>query len=208
MQTARMHSLLIREQCGSHHYSALPSVAGSGRQVSCLPTLSLGAGDEWDCHSRGQLAAHCQRSLLSLSLPPRNLHAAASPVSRDVLMCSSRSSLSSLNLCPALAGPVSTMRCRVEQGSRPLQSSVSRPQNQAVVNQRPPETPRSQSKNQMWTEVLGITLVEGQDLPQYGQGDIYVRFRLGDQKYKSKVWAVVELYFHPFSILLSPFSLF
>uniref|UniRef100_A0A7N8X5E0 Multiple C2 domains, transmembrane 2a n=1 Tax=Mastacembelus armatus TaxID=205130 RepID=A0A7N8X5E0_9TELE len=41
-------------------------------------------------------------------------------------------------------------------------------------------------KNQMWTGVLGITLVEGQDLPQYGHGDIYVRFRLGDQKYKSK----------------------
>lgn len=60
----------------------------------------------------------------------------------------------------------------------------------------------------MWTGVLGITLVEGQDLPMYGQGDIYVRFRLGDQKYKSKVWAVVELYFHPFSILLSQFSLF
>lgn len=60
----------------------------------------------------------------------------------------------------------------------------------------------------MWTGVLGIALVEGQDLPQYGQGDIYVRFRLGDQKYKSKVWAVAELYFHPFSILLSPFSPF
>uniref|UniRef100_H3DPI3 Multiple C2 domains, transmembrane 2a n=1 Tax=Tetraodon nigroviridis TaxID=99883 RepID=H3DPI3_TETNG len=59
-------------------------------------------------------------------------------------------------------------------------------QNQVVVNQRPPETPKNQSKNQMWTEVLRITLVEGQDLPQYGQGDIYVRFRLGDQKYKSK----------------------
>uniref|UniRef100_A0A3B5B0R5 Multiple C2 and transmembrane domain-containing protein 2-like n=1 Tax=Stegastes partitus TaxID=144197 RepID=A0A3B5B0R5_9TELE len=44
----------------------------------------------------------------------------------------------------------------------------------------------NQLKNQMWTGVLGITLVEGQDLPQYGQGDIYVRFRLGDQKYKSK----------------------
>lgn len=39
----------------------------------------------------------------------------------------------------------------------------------------------------MWNGVLGIALVEGQDLPQYGQGDIYVRFRLGDQKYKSKV---------------------
>uniref|UniRef100_A0A3P8TCE8 Multiple C2 domains, transmembrane 2a n=1 Tax=Amphiprion percula TaxID=161767 RepID=A0A3P8TCE8_AMPPE len=45
---------------------------------------------------------------------------------------------------------------------------------------------KNQLKNQMWTGVLGITLVEGQDLPQYGQGDIYVRFRLGDQKYKSK----------------------
>ncbi|XP_029698036.1 multiple C2 and transmembrane domain-containing protein 2 isoform X2 [Takifugu rubripes] len=58
--------------------------------------------------------------------------------------------------------------------------------NQAAANQRPPETPKNQSKNRMWTGALGITLVEGQDLPQYGQGDIYVRFRLGDQKYKSK----------------------
>uniref|UniRef100_A0AAX7T7C2 C2 domain-containing protein n=1 Tax=Astatotilapia calliptera TaxID=8154 RepID=A0AAX7T7C2_ASTCA len=41
-------------------------------------------------------------------------------------------------------------------------------------------------RNQMWTGVLCITLVEGQDMPQCGQGDIYVRFRLGDQKYKSK----------------------
>lgn len=61
------------------------------------------------------------------------------------------------------------------------------PQNQAALNQRAPETSKNQSKSQMWTEVLVITLVEGQDLPQYGQGDIYVRFRLGDQKYKSKV---------------------
>uniref|UniRef100_A0A3Q4I9U9 Multiple C2 domains, transmembrane 2a n=1 Tax=Neolamprologus brichardi TaxID=32507 RepID=A0A3Q4I9U9_NEOBR len=44
-----------------------------------------------------------------------------------------------------------------------------------------------QLRNQMWTGVLCITLVEGQDMPQCGQGDIYVRFRLGDQKYKSKV---------------------
>uniref|UniRef100_A0AAQ6IJJ0 C2 domain-containing protein n=1 Tax=Anabas testudineus TaxID=64144 RepID=A0AAQ6IJJ0_ANATE len=40
--------------------------------------------------------------------------------------------------------------------------------------------------NQMWSGVLGITLIEGQDLPQYGHGDVYVRFRLGEQKYKSK----------------------
>ncbi|KAM7002987.1 multiple C2 and transmembrane domain-containing protein 2 [Tautogolabrus adspersus] len=59
-------------------------------------------------------------------------------------------------------------------------------QNQAPPAQRPAETQKNQLKNQMWTGVLGITLVEGQDLPQYGNGDIYVRFRMGDQKYKSK----------------------
>lgn len=79
------------------------------------------------------------------------------------------------------------------------------PQTQAVVNQRPPETQKNQSKNRLWTGVLGITLVEGQDLPQYGQGDIYVRFRLGDQKYKSKVGRLLS-YFPPlFSILLFSF---
>lgn len=59
-------------------------------------------------------------------------------------------------------------------------------QNQAAPS-RPAETQKNQLKNQMWTGVYRTTLVEGQDLPQYGQGDIYVRFRLGDQKYKSKV---------------------
>lgn len=43
----------------------------------------------------------------------------------------------------------------------------------------------------MWTGVLGVTLVEGQNMPRQGGGDIYVRFRLGDQKYKSKVGAVL-----------------
>lgn len=42
----------------------MPSVAGPGRQVSCLPTLSLEAGDEWDCRSQGQLAARCHLALL------------------------------------------------------------------------------------------------------------------------------------------------
>lgn len=56
-----------------------------------------------------------------------------------------------------------------------------------MANQRPAEIQKTQWKKQMWTGVLGITFVEGQDLPQYGQGDIYVRFRFGDQKYKSKV---------------------
>lgn len=59
-------------------------------------------------------------------------------------------------------------------------------QNQATSAQRSAETQKNQLRNQMWTGVLCITLVEGQDMPQCGQGDIYVRFRLGDQKYKSK----------------------
>lgn len=41
-------------------------------------------------------------------------------------------------------------------------------------------------RGQLWTGVWGITLVEGQDLPDEGPGDLYVRFRLGEQKYKSK----------------------
>ncbi|KAM9351988.1 LOW QUALITY PROTEIN: multiple C2 and transmembrane domain-containing protein 2 [Symphorus nematophorus] len=58
--------------------------------------------------------------------------------------------------------------------------------NKAAPSPRPAETQKTPLKNKMWTGVLGITLVEGQDLPQYGHGDIYVRFRLSDQKYKSK----------------------
>ncbi|XP_054632867.1 multiple C2 and transmembrane domain-containing protein 2 isoform X2 [Dunckerocampus dactyliophorus] len=56
----------------------------------------------------------------------------------------------------------------------------------ATQYQSPAEMQKSQLKSRMWTGVFAITLVEGQDLPQYGHGDIYVRFRLGDQKYKSK----------------------
>ncbi|KAM8861882.1 multiple C2 and transmembrane domain-containing protein 2 isoform 1-T3 [Synchiropus picturatus] len=56
----------------------------------------------------------------------------------------------------------------------------------AMPSPRPAEMQRSQQRNQMWTGVLAITLVEGQDLPHHGQGDVYVRYRLGDQKYKSK----------------------
>lgn len=54
---ACMHNLLMRELCGLHHYSLLPAVSSAVCQVSCLPTLSLGASDEWDCHSQGHLAA-------------------------------------------------------------------------------------------------------------------------------------------------------
>ncbi|XP_007246197.2 multiple C2 and transmembrane domain-containing protein 2 isoform X1 [Astyanax mexicanus] len=52
-----------------------------------------------------------------------------------------------------------------------------------------PQTKRlseSLKKSQLWTGVLTITLVEGQNLPVDGQGDVFVRFRLGDQKFRSK----------------------
>lgn len=58
IHTACMFNLLIRELCGSHHYSLLPAVCGAAWQASCLPTLSLEASDEWDCHSQGHLASH------------------------------------------------------------------------------------------------------------------------------------------------------
>lgn len=79
---------------------------------------------------------------------------------------------------------------------------------QATPTVRPAEVQKNQPKNQMWSGVLSITLVEGQDLPQYGHGDIYVRFRLGDQKYKSKVGLVflkvflLPTYYH----FYTPFS--
>ncbi|XP_034032447.1 multiple C2 and transmembrane domain-containing protein 2 isoform X2 [Thalassophryne amazonica] len=58
---------------------------------------------------------------------------------------------------------------------------------QAVApTQRFSEIQRNQMKNQMWNGVLCVCLVEGQDMPQCSEGDLYVRFRLGDQKYKSK----------------------
>ncbi|XP_051580121.1 multiple C2 and transmembrane domain-containing protein 2-like isoform X2 [Myxocyprinus asiaticus] len=41
-------------------------------------------------------------------------------------------------------------------------------------------------KNQVWSGVYSVILVEGQDMPDCGQGDIYVRFRVGDQKVRSK----------------------
>ncbi|XP_069567253.1 multiple C2 and transmembrane domain-containing protein 2-like isoform X2 [Brachyistius frenatus] len=69
---------------------------------------------------------------------------------------------------------------------RPPRWSPRKNKNQATPSHRPAETQKNQLKNQMWTGILGITLVEGQDLPQCGNGDIYVRFRLSDQKYKSK----------------------
>lgn len=54
--------------------------------------------------------------------------------------------------------------------------------------------------------MLGITLVEGQDLPQDGHGDIYVRFRLCDQKYKSKVGLVFQKSFSFSHFPCTPFT--
>uniref|UniRef100_A0A672R4L1 C2 domain-containing protein n=1 Tax=Sinocyclocheilus grahami TaxID=75366 RepID=A0A672R4L1_SINGR len=44
----------------------------------------------------------------------------------------------------------------------------------------------SMKKSQLWTGVYTVTLVEGRDLPLDGQRDVFVRFKLGEQKYKSK----------------------
>ncbi|KAI9517957.1 hypothetical protein NQZ68_001127 [Dissostichus eleginoides] len=42
-------------------------------------------------------------------------------------------------------------------------------------------------KSQLWTSVLSVTLVEGQEMPLDSQGgQLFVRFRLGEQRFKSK----------------------
>uniref|UniRef100_A0A671KQB1 Multiple C2 and transmembrane domain-containing protein 2-like n=1 Tax=Sinocyclocheilus anshuiensis TaxID=1608454 RepID=A0A671KQB1_9TELE len=41
-------------------------------------------------------------------------------------------------------------------------------------------------RNQVWTGIYTVILVEGQDMPDCGQGDVYVRFRVGDQRVRSK----------------------
>ncbi|XP_060924742.1 multiple C2 and transmembrane domain-containing protein 2 isoform X2 [Limanda limanda] len=42
-------------------------------------------------------------------------------------------------------------------------------------------------KSQIWTSVVSVTLVEGQELPVDTQGgQLFVRFRLGEQRFKSK----------------------
>ncbi|XP_015234211.1 PREDICTED: multiple C2 and transmembrane domain-containing protein 2-like [Cyprinodon variegatus] len=71
----------------------------------------------------------------------------------------------------------------VKRGPRFRPKKKQQNQNQTP---RTSDLPKNNLKNQVWSGVFHITLVEGQDLPQYGQGDVYVRFRLGDQKYKSK----------------------
>ncbi|XP_056135240.1 multiple C2 and transmembrane domain-containing protein 2-like [Lampris incognitus] len=41
-------------------------------------------------------------------------------------------------------------------------------------------------KSQLWSGMVGVTLVEGQNLAVEGQGELFVRFRLGEQRHKSK----------------------
>ncbi|XP_036417637.1 multiple C2 and transmembrane domain-containing protein 2 [Colossoma macropomum] len=41
-------------------------------------------------------------------------------------------------------------------------------------------------KSQVWSELYTVVLVEGQDMPEGGQGDVYVLFSLGDQRFHSK----------------------
>ncbi|XP_026113015.1 multiple C2 and transmembrane domain-containing protein 2-like [Carassius auratus] len=43
-----------------------------------------------------------------------------------------------------------------------------------------------EQRNQVWTGIYTVILVEGQEMPDCGQGDVYVRFRVGDQRVRSK----------------------
>uniref|UniRef100_A0A674CKD7 Multiple C2 and transmembrane domain-containing protein 2-like n=1 Tax=Salmo trutta TaxID=8032 RepID=A0A674CKD7_SALTR len=66
--------------------------------------------------------------------------------------------------------------------------------NRTVLSSSSLQSPLAQSgrlseslrKSQLWSGVVGVTLVEGQDLPEDGPGELFVRFRLGEQRYKSR----------------------
>ncbi|XP_017554996.1 multiple C2 and transmembrane domain-containing protein 2 isoform X1 [Pygocentrus nattereri] len=82
-----------------------------------------------------------------------------------------------IDICLSVRDGDSKKHKWAQKGKRSLQSNTS------------PQTKRlseSLKKSQLWTGVLTITLIEGQNLPEDGQGDVFVRFRLGDQKYRSK----------------------
>lgn len=54
-------------------------------------------------------------------------------------------------------------------------------------------------KAQLWRGIVSISLIEAHDLQPMdanGLSDPYVKFRMGHQKYKSKVWAVFKLLVH------------
>ncbi|XP_035654478.1 multiple C2 and transmembrane domain-containing protein 2-like isoform X2 [Oncorhynchus keta] len=71
-------------------------------------------------------------------------------------------------------------------------ATIKRPGGQNQKGDQPQDKDQTQGSaeatnmSQLWSGVFGITLLEGQDMPEYGQGDVYVRYRLGEQKYKSK----------------------
>uniref|UniRef100_A0AAY5E7E5 C2 domain-containing protein n=1 Tax=Electrophorus electricus TaxID=8005 RepID=A0AAY5E7E5_ELEEL len=48
----------------------------------------------------------------------------------------------------------------------------------------------SAQKSQVWSGVYTLVLVEGQDMPEGSQGDVYVRFRLGEQRCRSRCLCV------------------
>lgn len=98
----------------------MPSVAGSGRQVSCLSTLSLEAGDEWDCHSQGQLAARCHLSLLFR--PPGASTVWLSRQQRRANVLLQRRAVECNPLSYFHARPVNMARCQVTKKSKPLLS--------------------------------------------------------------------------------------
>lgn len=50
-------------------------------------------------------------------------------------------------------------------------------------------------RSQVWSGIYSVNLVEGQDMPDTGQGDIYVRFKVGDQRVKSKVRSSAASFF-------------
>uniref|UniRef100_A0A8B9L3Z8 C2 domain-containing protein n=1 Tax=Astyanax mexicanus TaxID=7994 RepID=A0A8B9L3Z8_ASTMX len=83
-----------------------------------------------------------------------------------------------VDICLSVRDGDSKKNVRNTNLSKQQKSSGSSPQTKRLSE--------SLKKSQLWTGVLTITLVEGQNLPVDGQGDVFVRFRLGDQKFRSK----------------------
>lgn len=101
-------------------------------------------------------------------------------------------------MCPCLCLSVCVHVC-VSQGGQNQKGDQSQPQDKDQTQGSAEAT----NMSQLWSGVFGITLLEGQDMPEYGQGNVYVRYRLGEQKYKSKVSLFLDLL-----VLLPPPFLF
>ncbi|KAM9409679.1 multiple C2 and transmembrane domain-containing protein 2-like isoform 2-T3 [Pholidichthys leucotaenia] len=68
-----------------------------------------------------------------------------------------------------------------------LRDTGSKRSNQSARNSQGLRWSEMLRHNQVWTSVVLVTLVEGQELPVNSlSGNFFVRFRLGDQQYKSK----------------------